>query len=176
MPRSKNVWSYTATPQYAFLEWCLVKKLNSSSYFQCVTRTSLITSLILIHIFSKSYLFETLGRLGSEVGLLLTFSSLKYGFDIRKIVFSRFWPFRLTEVSALGTDVLSFTLKCDRFDSFCASNSHCFCITSRCLFNLITWTSFVLWGTKFINTAPELRNIFHIVISFSCQATWTGSV
>jgi len=23
--RSKNAWSYTSTPQYAFMAWCLVK-------------------------------------------------------------------------------------------------------------------------------------------------------
>jgi len=23
--RSKNEWSYTSTPKYAFIEWCLVK-------------------------------------------------------------------------------------------------------------------------------------------------------
>jgi len=26
VPRSKNAWSYTSTPQYAFMAWCLVKK------------------------------------------------------------------------------------------------------------------------------------------------------
>jgi hypothetical protein len=25
MPRSKNAWSYTSTPQYVFMAWCLVK-------------------------------------------------------------------------------------------------------------------------------------------------------
>jgi hypothetical protein len=25
VPRSKNEWSYTSTPQYAFMAWCLVK-------------------------------------------------------------------------------------------------------------------------------------------------------
>jgi hypothetical protein len=25
VPRSKNAWSYTSTPQYAFMAWCLVK-------------------------------------------------------------------------------------------------------------------------------------------------------
>jgi hypothetical protein len=26
VPRSKNEWSYTSAPQYAFMAWCLVKK------------------------------------------------------------------------------------------------------------------------------------------------------
>jgi hypothetical protein len=26
VPRSKNDWSYTSTPQYAFMVWCLVKQ------------------------------------------------------------------------------------------------------------------------------------------------------
>jgi len=25
VPRSKNAWSYTSTPQYVFMAWCLVK-------------------------------------------------------------------------------------------------------------------------------------------------------
>jgi hypothetical protein len=25
VPRSENEWSYTSTPQYAFMVWCLVK-------------------------------------------------------------------------------------------------------------------------------------------------------
>jgi hypothetical protein len=25
VPRSKNAWSYTSTPQYAFMAWCSVK-------------------------------------------------------------------------------------------------------------------------------------------------------
>jgi hypothetical protein len=26
VPRSKNEWSYTSTPQYVFMAWCLVEK------------------------------------------------------------------------------------------------------------------------------------------------------
>jgi hypothetical protein len=28
VPRSKDEWSYTSTPQYAFMMWCSVKKRN----------------------------------------------------------------------------------------------------------------------------------------------------
>jgi hypothetical protein len=28
VPRSKNEWSYTSTPPYAFMAWCLVKALG----------------------------------------------------------------------------------------------------------------------------------------------------
>jgi hypothetical protein len=27
-PRSKNEWSYTSTPQYSFMAWCLVKAVS----------------------------------------------------------------------------------------------------------------------------------------------------
>jgi len=26
VPRSKNAWSYTSTPQYVFIVWCLIKQ------------------------------------------------------------------------------------------------------------------------------------------------------
>jgi hypothetical protein len=28
LPRSKNAWRYTSTPQYAFMAWCLVKHMD----------------------------------------------------------------------------------------------------------------------------------------------------
>jgi hypothetical protein len=28
----KNVWSYTSTPQYAFMAWCLVKQRNNFTF------------------------------------------------------------------------------------------------------------------------------------------------
>jgi len=28
----KNVWSYTSTPQYAFMEWCLVKHRGNFTF------------------------------------------------------------------------------------------------------------------------------------------------
>jgi len=30
VPRSKNEWSYTSTPQYAFMAWCLVKSTGTT--------------------------------------------------------------------------------------------------------------------------------------------------
>jgi hypothetical protein len=33
MPRSKNEWSYTRTPQYAFMAWCSAKKNNDGGFF-----------------------------------------------------------------------------------------------------------------------------------------------
>jgi hypothetical protein len=33
VPRSKNEWSYTSTPQYAFMAWCLVKKHRDNFTF-----------------------------------------------------------------------------------------------------------------------------------------------
>jgi hypothetical protein len=32
VPRSKNVWSYTSTPQYAFIAWCLVKHRGNFTF------------------------------------------------------------------------------------------------------------------------------------------------
>jgi hypothetical protein len=31
MPRSKNAWSYTSTPQYFFMAWCSVKKSTGTT-------------------------------------------------------------------------------------------------------------------------------------------------
>jgi hypothetical protein len=33
VPRSKNEWSYTTTPQYAFMVWCLVKHRDNFTFF-----------------------------------------------------------------------------------------------------------------------------------------------
>jgi hypothetical protein len=32
VPRSKNEWSYTSTPHYAFMAWCLVKHRNNFTF------------------------------------------------------------------------------------------------------------------------------------------------
>jgi hypothetical protein len=32
MPRSKNAWRYTSTPQYAFMAWCLVKHRDNFNF------------------------------------------------------------------------------------------------------------------------------------------------
>jgi hypothetical protein len=32
VPRSKNEWSYTSTPQYVFMEWCLVKHRDNFTF------------------------------------------------------------------------------------------------------------------------------------------------
>jgi hypothetical protein len=53
--------------------------------------------------FPKSCFFERLGQFRSKVGLLLSVSSLKYGFEGRIVVFPHFWPLLFTEVSAFGT-------------------------------------------------------------------------
>jgi hypothetical protein len=33
VPRSKNAWSYTSTPQYAFVAWCLVKHRDNFTFY-----------------------------------------------------------------------------------------------------------------------------------------------
>jgi hypothetical protein len=41
VPRSKNAWSYTSTPQYAFMTWCLVKHRDNFKFLidnWCVRR------------------------------------------------------------------------------------------------------------------------------------------
>jgi hypothetical protein len=45
VPRSKNSWSYTSTPQYVFMAWCSVKKSQRQLYlyftllyFTCLLR------------------------------------------------------------------------------------------------------------------------------------------
>jgi len=32
VPRSKNEWSYTSTPQYVFIAWCLVKHRDNFTF------------------------------------------------------------------------------------------------------------------------------------------------
>jgi hypothetical protein len=32
VPRSKNEWSYTSIPQYAFIAWCSVKKKHRGNF------------------------------------------------------------------------------------------------------------------------------------------------
>jgi hypothetical protein len=32
VPRSKNEWSYTYTPQYVFMAWCLVKQRDNFTF------------------------------------------------------------------------------------------------------------------------------------------------
>jgi hypothetical protein len=32
VPRSKNEWSYTSTPQYALIAWCLVKHRGNFAF------------------------------------------------------------------------------------------------------------------------------------------------
>jgi hypothetical protein len=36
----KNVWSYTSTPHYVFMAWCLVKHFNLNLYLACSYKTS----------------------------------------------------------------------------------------------------------------------------------------
>jgi hypothetical protein len=46
VPRSKNEWSYTSTPQYAFMAWCLVKHRDNFTFtctFTSATRRSLVS-------------------------------------------------------------------------------------------------------------------------------------
>jgi len=31
VPRSKNAWSYTSTPQYVFIVWCSVRKARGTT-------------------------------------------------------------------------------------------------------------------------------------------------
>jgi hypothetical protein len=36
VPRSKNEWSYTSTPQFAFMAWCLVNHSDSFAFLLCL--------------------------------------------------------------------------------------------------------------------------------------------
>jgi hypothetical protein len=44
VPRSKNKWSYTSPPQYAFMEWCLVKHRDFTFTFTIDLCSSLKTA------------------------------------------------------------------------------------------------------------------------------------
>jgi len=63
VPRSKNEWSYTSTPQYAFMTWCLVKHRDNFTFTftftfgeQTVLRTDILETCIRKYFlsFSKS--------------------------------------------------------------------------------------------------------------------------
>jgi hypothetical protein len=51
VPRSKNAWSYTSTPQYVFLAWYLVKH---KEYF---SKTILLVFIVVIIVFTNSLSF-----------------------------------------------------------------------------------------------------------------------
>jgi len=76
------------------------------SLYPCLGWTSLIASLILIHIFLK-VVSKRSGWFGYKVGLLLCFISLKYGLDIKIAVFPQFWPSLFPEVSAFRLAIVS---------------------------------------------------------------------
>jgi hypothetical protein len=40
--RSKNAWSYTSTPQYALMAWCLVKKRDNFTFTLYIRFNTLI--------------------------------------------------------------------------------------------------------------------------------------
>jgi hypothetical protein len=53
VPRLKNAWSYTSTPQYVFMVWCLVKHRDNFTF----------TIIIIIIIIISSFLsFQTFLR------------------------------------------------------------------------------------------------------------------
>jgi hypothetical protein len=59
VPRSKNEWNYTSTPQYAFMAWCLVKAQGQLYlYLYCMICLFLIdhTLIILFSYFELCYL------------------------------------------------------------------------------------------------------------------------
>jgi hypothetical protein len=51
VPISKNAWSYTSTPQYAFMAWCSLKKLHTDNctftYFILVEMESCVVEVVL---------------------------------------------------------------------------------------------------------------------------------
>ena len=32
----KNEWNYTSTLQFAFIAWCLIKSIDSFTFYQCI--------------------------------------------------------------------------------------------------------------------------------------------
>jgi hypothetical protein len=55
----KNEWSYTSTPQYVFMEWCLVKHRDNFTFF-----------FLLFTLYDYSLANESNSR--SEKGVLIT--------------------------------------------------------------------------------------------------------
>jgi hypothetical protein len=48
VPRSKNKWSYTSTPQYAFMAWCSVKAQGILTFTVVVVVVVIIIIVIII--------------------------------------------------------------------------------------------------------------------------------
>jgi hypothetical protein len=71
--RSKNVWSYTSTPQYAFMAWCSLKKAQGQHYlfylyllwnsFQCHHHIFFMTSISWNHPLKASFIFRNSQKL-----------------------------------------------------------------------------------------------------------------
>jgi hypothetical protein len=46
VPKSKNAWSYTSTPQYAFMAWCLVKNKDNFTFTLAYTQLSSVANIL----------------------------------------------------------------------------------------------------------------------------------
>jgi len=58
VPRSKNAWSYTSNPQYAFVAWCLVKHRDNFTFtFALLPCDSFFNYISLIYITYYIHLF-----------------------------------------------------------------------------------------------------------------------
>jgi hypothetical protein len=58
MPRSKNAWSYTSTPQYDFMAWCLVKAQGQFYFY--FTSIQLSMDFLLCNVFNTLRDFDIL--------------------------------------------------------------------------------------------------------------------
>jgi hypothetical protein len=77
VPRSENAWSYTFTPQYVFMAWCLVKHRDNFTFY-------------LLPYFPYFLSFRTIGQLHNSIASKIRLNrdssvgiALGYGLDDR---------------------------------------------------------------------------------------------
>jgi hypothetical protein len=62
VPRSKNAWSYTSTPQYIFMTWCLVKHREFFTFtFTSISTASISRNYFTLHISTSTTSFGICG-------------------------------------------------------------------------------------------------------------------
>jgi hypothetical protein len=70
VPRSKNKWSYTSTPPYAFMAWCSVKKKSTGDELERTLVESLLACKRLLNVnttYSEGNSVKRIGRLRQDV-------------------------------------------------------------------------------------------------------------
>jgi hypothetical protein len=55
VPRSKNAWNYTSTPQYVFIAWCSVKETQGQLYLSPLP-LDMVEDILLPYLFPTMFI------------------------------------------------------------------------------------------------------------------------